>query len=650
MKRTSIRQTTRNFTIILAGLMLCVSILSAQTATRQRLTQSAASPQEPQQKPKTPSNVDPLGILNTPEPPKTLVNAPAVNKPNATPQAPKNTTTSSSLDTVLSSNGIVASWVPGNGAAIPPNAVVAGNENGTLLYTCRVREKQNWVMLGKVVGEGCNYGFGKEKVSKQFEVLVGGGNWRQPTNNFAGAFDGGPDYNGEPRYLCRAPYQGSLHPGRLIPSGCYISYGGKAFSVTEYEVFYPSAGTLASNSSSSAPANQRVTSSSLDSMLGGSPAALSVALNNTWGFFLTPRIKGWTSYIYDANSLFHLIDLNGGELESGDLVSFKYQPTGQSVFIVQEKNERILALGNSASGEPAKFKLLKLVKSNGQNLETKGVIKSNDLVALQTSDGQYVKITGWNSHQKIEAADKFGKGESYNLVIFKDDAEGLTVAQGNVEALQQEQEKREARKNAVLNGIERMKSDAQQERIRQTQEAQAIAAQKEAAREEEAKQAEARRQIEEFRNAEAEAKRQRDEQAARAAAERQAAEQRAAEARLQQALSTPPSLFFPRPGETLRNGYSNHSASVTTAFTWSEVPSATAYQLYAKHSSAANPAINETVRVPQFSRTDTSYVADHFRIGWTWKVRAFINGQWGAWSEERALQYEPMNANPACRQ
>jgi len=69
-----------------------------------------------------------------------------------------------------------------------------------------------------------------------------------------------------------------------------------------------------------------------------------------------------------------------------------------------------------------------------------------------------------------------------------------------------------------------------------------------------------------------------------------------------------------------------------------------------KHSSAANPAINETVRVPQFSRTDNSFVADHFRTGWTWKVGAFINEQWGAWSEERAFQYEAMNANPACRQ
>jgi len=70
MKRTSIRQTTRNVTILLAGLMLCVSSLAAQTATRQRFTQADVSSQEPQQKPKPTSNVDPLGILNAPEPPK----------------------------------------------------------------------------------------------------------------------------------------------------------------------------------------------------------------------------------------------------------------------------------------------------------------------------------------------------------------------------------------------------------------------------------------------------------------------------------------------------------------------------------------------------------------------------------------------------
>lgn len=564
MTFANIRQTTRHFTVILAG-FLFVLALTAQAVI--------AGQQEPRQKPKTDSNVDPLGILNTPEKPKTPVNPTVSGKPTPTPQTPKNTTTSSSLDTVLSSNGIATSWVPGNGASIPPNAVVAGNENGTPLYACRVRDKQNWVMLGKVVGEGCNYGFGKEKVSKQFEVLVGDGDWRQPTNNFAGAFDGGPDYNGEPRYLCRAPYQGGIHPGRLIPSGCYISYGGKAFPVTDYEVFYPSVGALASNESISSPANQRltVTSSSLDSMLGGSPAALSVTLKNNWGFFLTPRMKGWASSIYDANSLFHMIDLNGGELESGDLVSFKYPRTGQSVVIGQDKNERMLALSGNASEEPAKFKLLKLGKSNGQTFETKGVIKNDDLVALQTSDGQYVKFTAWNTHQKIEAADKLGRGESYNLVIFKDDAEGLAVAQGNVDALQQEQEKREARKNAVLNGIERMKSDAQQERIRQAQEAQAIAAEKEAARGEAAKQADAQRKLEDFRQAEAEAKRQREEQirqereAVRIQAEN---DQRQREEEL---LKTPPVLLSPREGEELPRAC-NPTGKTDVNLAWSELP------------------------------------------------------------------------------
>jgi hypothetical protein len=390
-------------------------------------------------------------------------------------------------------------------------------------------------------------------------------------------------------------------------------------------------------------------SSSPDLMPGGSSTTLSVAIRSKRSWILDPAAGGWLNGIMTDSNIFHLIDLNGGQLESGDLVHFRYQSTGQPVVIKQGQKERNLALGEGGS-EAATFKLLKVVNDK---IEPKGVIRNEDIFAIQASDGEYVKVTMVNPRQKLEASEKIGSGESYRLMVFQDDTAARAAGQANLAKAEERAQKDQARQeriNDFMRGVERMKTDAEQERIRQAQEAQAIAAQKEAAREEAAKQAEARRQLEDFRNAEAEAKRQREEQAAREAAERQAAEQRAAEARLQQALSTPPRLFFPRPGETLRNGCSNHSASVTTAFTWSEVPSATAYQIYAKHSSAANPAINETVRVPQFSRTDTSFVADHFRTGWTWKVRALIDGQWGAWSEERAFQYEPMNANPACRQ
>ncbi len=643
MKRTSIRQTTRNFTIILAGLMLCVSSLSAQTATRQRLVQADASPQEPQQKPKPNSNVDPLGILNTPEPPKPNPPAgqtPATNKPNPTPQTPKGTTYSSSLDTVLSSNGIVASWVPGNGASIPPNAVVAGNENGAPLYACRFRDKQNWVMLGKVVGEGCNYGLGKEKVSKQFEVLVGGGSWRQPTNSFAGALDAGPDYSGEPRYLCRAPYQGGLQPGRLLNSGCYISYGGKAFSVPEYEVFYSSAGALASNGSSRTAANQRSTEmfSSPDLMPGGSSTTLSVAIRSKRSWVLDPTVWGWLNGIMTDSNIFHLIDLNGGQLESGDLVNFRHQNTGQPVVIKQGQKERNLALGEGGS-EAATFKLLKVVNDK---IESKGVIRNEDIFAIQASDGEYVKVTMVNPRQKLEASEKIGGGESYRLMVFQDDTTARAAGQASVAKAEERAQKDQARQeriNDFMRGVERgaeqIKSDAEQERIRQAQEARQVAAQKVAAREAAARGAEAQQQLDTFRHIEAEAKKQRDEQAAR-------------EAEQQVALSIAPKLLIPAPDGVMNNGCYNFAA-VTRTYSWTAVPLATTYQLYVISPRSTVPNLDVQVADTSYTEKSTGYSPEGSRFGITWKVRAMINGQWGAWSEERTFSYAPVNANPACR-
>ncbi len=102
MKCASIHQTTRNLTIVLAGL-LCVIVLTAQAVI--------AGQQEPRQKPKTDSNVDPLGILNTPEPPKPNPPAgqtPASNKPTQTSGQPtqRPAVMSSSLDSLFSPKSI----------------------------------------------------------------------------------------------------------------------------------------------------------------------------------------------------------------------------------------------------------------------------------------------------------------------------------------------------------------------------------------------------------------------------------------------------------------------------------------------------------------------------------------------------------------
>lgn len=220
------------FTFIVAVTLLCVTAIQAQ-------------------QPKPASNVDPLGILNAPstketpaakekEEPKAPAKAvesksPSAAKP-ATTQTPKSVTHSASLDTVMVGVGAPASWVRG-GAAIPSNAVEAGNENGSPLYACRASHKGG-LHPGKVVGEGCNFGYGgKEEVSKKFEVLVGGGTWERANNSLGEPYAAGKE-SGSSLYLCRGTYQGGVHPGKVVAGNCNIGYGRKEISLTEYEVFY----------------------------------------------------------------------------------------------------------------------------------------------------------------------------------------------------------------------------------------------------------------------------------------------------------------------------------------------------------------------------------------------------------------------------
>ncbi|MCI0409232.1 MAG: hypothetical protein L0191_11850, partial [Acidobacteria bacterium] len=68
------------------------------------------------------------------------------------------------------------------------------------------------------------------------------------------------------------------------------------------------------------------------------------------------------------------------------------------------------------------------------------------------------------------------------------------------------------------------------------------------------------------------------------------------------------------------------------SFSWSGCPAASRYHLYVKGPGAKNPIVNLDNIVGE-SHVDTS---THYGIqsleGWTWKVRAFVEGEWGDWS------------------
>ncbi len=52
------------------------------------------------------------------------------------------------------------------------------------------------------------------------------------------AVPGGYDVNGEELYVGRAKFKDHLIPGKIVPSHgcCFVSYSGKEFSCSDYEV------------------------------------------------------------------------------------------------------------------------------------------------------------------------------------------------------------------------------------------------------------------------------------------------------------------------------------------------------------------------------------------------------------------------------
>jgi heat shock protein HslJ len=108
-----------------------------------------------------------------------------------------------------------------------------------------------------------------------------------------------------------------------------------------------------------------------------------------------------------------------------------------------------------------------------------------------------------------------------------------------------------------------------------------------------------------------------------------------------------PTLVSPAPGATLDNGRSDRPETREWEFRWSACPAAAAYRLYVIGPTATVPLIDEVTGDTAYRFvTQTSYTPDRARRGWTWRVRARFNEQWGPWSETRSFDVEPVNTDP----
>ncbi|PLX39335.1 MAG: hypothetical protein C0606_02070 [Hyphomicrobiales bacterium] len=121
------------------------------------------------------------------------------------------------------------------------------NENGTVSPrpgTPRISDKK-WHIgkAGTHLREGATYSYGGKEVDCKKHVVFAPENpsdfhWVEASNGEvpAGAVRGFND--NERQVVCRIPWEGGLHPGKLIPSSkaCFIGYGDHERALSGYEV------------------------------------------------------------------------------------------------------------------------------------------------------------------------------------------------------------------------------------------------------------------------------------------------------------------------------------------------------------------------------------------------------------------------------
>jgi len=136
-------------------------------------------------------------------------------------------------------------WIPTTVyAGLPPSAVCAGNDSdGTPIYIGRSFFEGNQLPCKVMPSKNAAYVSyaGKEIFVSNYEALSGHGfSWVASGHGHVppGAVATGNTNQGEPLYIGRAHFQGSLTPGKVHRShAClYIPYGGDEHAIKSYEV------------------------------------------------------------------------------------------------------------------------------------------------------------------------------------------------------------------------------------------------------------------------------------------------------------------------------------------------------------------------------------------------------------------------------
>ncbi|MFH1032494.1 MAG: TRAP transporter substrate-binding protein DctP [Chloroflexota bacterium] len=108
-------------------------------------------------------------------------------------------------------------------------------------------------------------------------------------------------------------------------------------------------------------------------------------------------------------------------------------------------------------------------------------------------------------------------------------------------------------------------------------------------------------------------------------------------------------LISPDEGALLDNGRFDGYDRIIWNFDWSDVPGATQYQIYVIGDTSPAPTINTQISYSNYHWENYGSIGggnvDQNRFGWTWKVRALVNGVWSGWSQ-RTFNVEPVDTDP----
>ena len=148
-----------------------------------------------------------------------------------------------------SSAGLMAQdkWVKGSNGNVDGFTLYGGTENGKNMYLC-AGFMNGTFHPGKIVGSNCNFGYGGNEVeaNSYFTLQVSQSSikrytWHRASNGQVPALNGYvPIEVGREGsrilYVCRANYNGGVHPGKIVGSNCNFGWGGNEITIPNYEV------------------------------------------------------------------------------------------------------------------------------------------------------------------------------------------------------------------------------------------------------------------------------------------------------------------------------------------------------------------------------------------------------------------------------